>query len=473
MAANPWHDAAGTAPIHPGSFSPALPKATEQIYSELPLFRLSRQEDAFLEDLSRRAFFYFWDQTDPHTGITRGRAHADGSPYKADRRDIGSTGVTGFGITALCIGAERGWVPRERARERARAALTSYALGPVANEHGWFYHWVNVRTGRRTGATFDTSEFRIPAGLHLRQPKSEVSTSDSTWLLAGALTARQCFQEDQEIRKLASHIYERMDYRWMLNGDPFLLSHGWLPETGFIRFRYDAYCQLACMYLLGIGSPSHPLKPESWYAWARDPYAYDGYRYDGKSLLWTFQYSHAWIDFRNRREARGSHVNWFQNSVTATQAHKAFCLDLANEFPGCYSHDVWGITSSISRTGYRAWGGPPRRKGIDGTVVPCAPGGSLMLTPEISLPALLTMRERYGNKIYGRYGFADAFNPRNGWVSRDLVSLNIGITLLAAENLRSGRVWNWVMSNREVGRALELAELHPTAEGSATRVASQ
>jgi hypothetical protein len=422
-------------------------------------YSLSREEDDFLDELSRRTFAYFWDRSDPLTCVTRGRAHTDGSPFKPERENLGSTGVTGFGITAFCIGAERGWITRAQGRQRVRAALAAYAAGPVPNEHGWFYHWVNVKTGQRTGATFDTSQFRPPAGLRLRQPKSEVSTSDSTWLLAGALTARQYFREDPEIAKHASQIYERVDYPWMLNGDPFLLSHGWMPETGFIRFRYDRYCQLACMYLLGIGSPTHPLKPESWYAWKRDPYSYDGFHYIGTSLLWTFQYAHAWIDFRNRREARGSRINWFQNSATATHAHKAFCLDLAKEFSGCYSQNVWGVTSSMSERGYRAWGGPPRRKGIDGTVVPCAPAGSLMFTPGISLPALQAMRGRFGEKIYGHYGFADAFNPRDGWVSRELVGLNTGITLLAAENLRSGNVWKWFMSNAEVVRALEFAEI--------------
>jgi hypothetical protein len=441
--------------------APEYPHARNTLLKPTLPYRLSRQEDEFLEDLSRRAFRYFWEQSDPLTGITRGRAHSDGSAYKPERENLGSTGVTGFGITALCIGAERGWIARDQARRRARAALLAYADGPVRNEHGWFYHWVNVETGERTGATFDTSRFRAPAGLHLRQPKSEISTSDSTWLLAGALTAGQYFTEDPEIAALASRIYRRMDYRWMLNGDPFLLSHGWMPETGFIRFRYDRYCQLACMYLLGIGSPTHPLKPESWYAWTRNPYVYDNFHYIGTSLLWTFQYSHAWIDLRNRREARGSRVDWFQNSVTATRAHKAFCLDLAPEFPGCYSQNIWGITSSMSKQGYRAWGGPPRRRGIDGTVVPCAPAGSLVFTPGLSLPALRQMRERYGEDIYGRYGFTDAFNPGNGWVSRELVGLNTGITLLAAENLRSGKVWKWFMSNPEVKRALQLADIYP------------
>src|SRR5580658_1662838 len=415
-------------------------------------------QDAFLDDLSHRCFRYFWEQSDSHTGITRGRARFDGTPYAEERRDVGSTGDTGFGITAMCIGAERKWITRGQARERVAATLKAYADGPVANEHGWVSHWINVKNGARTGATFDSAERVVPEGKNLKRPKSEVSTSDATWLVLGSLTARQYFKDDAEIPKLATKIYERMDYQWMRNGHPTLLSHGWMPETGFIEARYEKYCQLAAMYLLGIASPTHALPPEAWYAWERTPYEYDGYKYVGNSLLWTYQYPFAWFDLRNRREAKGSKVNYFENSSTATRAHKAFCLDLAKEFPG-YSENIWGITSSLSKTGYKAWGGPPKRNGIDGTVVPCAPAGSLMFTPDIAMHALRAMKDRFGDKIYGKYGFADAFHPTNGWVADDVIALDTGITLLAAENLRSGNVWKWFMANPEAKRALDLAEL--------------
>jgi hypothetical protein len=419
---------------------------------------LSAADDAMLDDISHRSFRYFWEQSDPKTGIARGRARFDGSPYPAERRDVGSTGDTGFSITAMCIGAERKWVTREQARDRVLATLRAYADGPVANEHGWFYHWINVRTGERTGATFDSAEIAIPEGKNLKRPKSEVSVSDSTWLVLGALTARQYFHENPEIGKLAVKIYERVDYRWMRNGHPTLLAHGWMPEDGFIKARYEKYCQLAAMYLLGIASPTLALPPEAWYAWERDPNEYDGYNYIGKSLLWTYQYPFAWFDLRNRRETKASKVDYFENSATATRAHKAFCLRSAKEFPG-YSENIWGITSSLSKTGYKAWGGPPARGGIDGSVVPSAAAGSLMFTPEISLAALRAMKDSFGDKIYGRYGFADAFHPTNGWVAEDVIALDTGITLLAAENLRSGNVWSWFMANAEAKRALDLAEI--------------
>jgi hypothetical protein len=307
----------------------------------------------------------------------------------------------------------------------------------VLATNGWFYHFIDVHTGERWKDV-------------------EISTSDSIWLLAGALTCRQYFHEDHEIAELATLLYSRYDFPWMTNGDGKLLSHGWKPE-GFIKFRYDKYCQLAAMYLLGIGSPTHPLPPDAWYAWERTPNSYANYNYIGNSLLWTYQYPFAWFDFRGRRESRGTRVDWFENCRIATRAHREWCYtDLSKEFPG-YTPTIWGITSSSSPTGYTAWGGPPVHSKIDGSVVPCAAGGSLMLTPDICIPALQAMKDHYGDKIWGKYGLADAFNPETGWLSTDTLGLDVGMTLLSAENLRHSSVWNWFMANPEPLKAMQLA----------------
>jgi hypothetical protein len=402
---------------------------------------LTSADDHLLDDLCRRCFLYFWEQSDPHSGIARDRARADGSLYPEGGRYVGSTGATGFALTALCIGAERGWIPRREARLRVKTALRSYATGPVDNAYGWFYHFLDVRSGARHRA-------------------SEVSTSDSTWLVAGALTARQYFQEDRQIARLATTIYERVDYLWMLNQHPHFLAHGWTPESGFLPYRYDRYCQLACMYLLGIGSPTHPLDPEAWYAWGRDPFHYDSFGYYGHTLLWTYQYPFSWWDFRNRRESRGLRIDWFANSATATRAHRAFCLNLAGEFPA-YSADIWGITSSDGPSGYQTWGGPPRTGRLDGSVAPCAAAGSLMFIPDLCLPALHAVKTGFGSRIYQRYGFVDAFNPNTNWQADDVIGIDVGITLLSAENLRSGNIWKWFMKNPEAPRAFELAGIQP------------
>jgi len=405
---------------------------------------VSPADDEFLEDLSRRSFQFFWEFSDPDTGLTRDRARRNGAPYPENRRDIGSIAATGFGLAGMCIAAERGWVKPDEARTRVRSSLRFFAEHAPC-EHGWFYHWMNVKTGERTGVQQNSDR------------KAELSSIDTALLMGGILTARQYFRKDAEIHNLATRIYERMDFQWMLDGDPLSLSHGWRPEEGFLKARWAKYSEFTIIYVLGIGSSTHAIKPESWYAWERPDNVYRDYKFIGIAPLFTHQYSQAFVDYRKHRETRGTHIDWFENSVTATRAHRQFCIDLNADFPGCYSENIWGITASDSATGYKAWGGPPRRSTIDGSVVPCAAGGSLMLAPEICLPALRAMKERFGDKIYGRYGFADAFHPTNGWVGPDILGLDAGITLLSAENLRSGNLWKWFMQNPEIPRALKLA----------------
>jgi len=405
-------------------------------------YSLSKEEGVFLEDLSHRAFLYFWEQADSSTGLVLDRCRADGSPHDENHRSVASIAATGFGLTAVCIAAARGWVKPQEARARTLATLRFFAER-APRFHGWFYHWMDTRTGERRW-------------------NSEVSSIDTALLLGGVLTARQCFRDDKEIVRFATKIYEEIDFAWMQNGHPALLSHGWKPESGFLRPQWDSYSEQTILYLLAIGSPTHPITPRSWWAWRREWISYAGYTYlAGAAPLFIHQYSQAWVDYRGRRENLSPHINYFENSIKATRAHRAFCIDLAKEFPG-YSENIWGITASDSAKGYVAWGGPPRDPGIDGTVVPSAAGGSLMFAPDICLPALLSMRDKsgeLGRKVWGRYGFVDAFNPGTGWVDRDVIGINAGITLLSSENLRDGIVWRWFMRNTEIARAMRSAGL--------------
>jgi hypothetical protein len=419
--------------VFAGNSNPQPPRASQQS-------ALSPADHTFLEDLQQRSFQYFLEQADPNTGLVADRARADASALDENHRNVGSIASTGFGLTALCIGAERLWIDRMKARERTRNTLRFFAERAY-QQHGWFYHWLDTKTGERRW-------------------NSEVSSIDTALLLGGVLTARQYFRDDLEIRRLATTIYERVDFRWMLNGDPLLLSHGWKPETGFLRSRWDTYSEDAILYLLAIGSPRYPISSRSWYAFWRDRYRYEGYSYFTTIgvPLFMHQYAHAWVDFRNRREAAGDRIDYFKNSVDATLAHRKFCLNLRYDFPG-YGADVWGITASDSAKGYLAWGGPPRDPAIDGTVVPSAAGGSLMFTPELSVAALRTMRGKFGDRIYGRYGFVDAFNPNTNWVNRDVIGINVGIILLSAENARSGNIWSWFMQNPEIPRAMQMVRL--------------
>jgi hypothetical protein len=315
----------------------------------------------------------------------------------------------------------------------------------MTREHGWYYHFVDLRTGER-------------------QWQSELSSIDTALLLAGVLTVREYFGEQSETGKLAESVYEAVDFQWMLNGDPKLLSMGWKPESGFLDARWDRYCELTILYLEAMGSPRHAIPADAWYAWRRPHMHYEGYEYISGGPLFTHQYAQAWVDFRGRREDRGQHTDWFQNSVIATEAHRAFCINLRPKFPD-YGPDAWGITASDSAKGYVAWGGPPMDPAIDGTLVPCGPGGSLMFTPDIAVRALLNMRGMLDGRVYTHFGFVDAFNPLTKWIDPDAIGIDVGITLLSAENMRTGNVWRWLMRNGSIRTAMQKAGLRETERG--------
>jgi hypothetical protein len=349
-----------------------------------------------------------------------------------DKSLLGSIAALGFGLTALCIGERRGFVSRVEARARALNALR-FLWKKLPNHRGFFYHWANIDTGERLW-------------------DSEVSSVDTAILLCGVLTCRQHF-EHSEIDDLARLIFDRVDWTW-LSEDTRILPHGWSPEGGFLQFRWDNYSEMMMMYLLGLGSASHPLAAETWDAWKRATFEYDGLQYIGSfAPLFIHQYSQAWFDFRDKHDR---YADYFKNSIVATEVHRRFCLDLASQFPD-YSEDLWGITASDSPKGYVAWGGPPASGPIDGTVVPCAAGGSLPFLPQDTLRVLRTVRTKFGSRAWSRYGFVDAFNPLTNWYDDSVVGIDAGITMVMAENARSGFVWDTFMKNPEARRGMARA----------------
>ncbi|MDE2143216.1 MAG: DUF3131 domain-containing protein [Elusimicrobia bacterium] len=393
--------------------------------------RLTPADVKFLDDLARRNFRYFSEQADAKTGLMPDRAASDGSaPKQANTSGVASVAATGFGLSALCAAAGRGDISREEAAARVKRTL-AFLKDKAPQEHGFFYHFINVRTGAR-------------------EWKSEVSSIDTALLMAGVLTAKQCFP-DPEIAALADALYARIDFPWMLNGSPNLLSMGWTPEKGFIAARWDTYSEHMILDLLAIGSPTHPIPASEWDAWRRPVVNAGGQTFvAGTSPLFIHQYSQAYVDFRGKCDARG--LNYFDNSVKATLAQREYMKDHGKAYG--WSENVWGLTASDTcKGGYAAWGAPPPEGPIDGTVVPSAPGGSLMFTPKESLAALEEMRARYP-KVYGRYGFTDSFTPKNGCVNKDVLGIDQGITLLSAANLENGAIWEAFMKNPEITGAM-------------------
>jgi hypothetical protein len=236
----------------------------------------------------------------------------------------------------------------------------------------------------------------------------------------------------------------------MLNGGS-AFSMGWHPKEGFLDARWNHYCELMMIYLLAIGSPSHPVPPSAWNAFTRPSIEYAGYKYiSGNDPIFTHQYSQAWFDFRGKHD---KYANYFENSVKATHAHKAFCLSM----PKWYSDDYWGISASDYQGGYTAWGGPPLQGPVDGTVVPNAAAGSLAFVPADCLHVLRAMRDKWGKQAWGRYGFVDAFHPAANWYDPDVLGIDQGVSVIMAENLRSGLVWEVFMRNPEMVKAMKAA----------------
>ncbi len=401
--------------------------------------------EAFVRDMQRRCYQYFLEAVDPETQLVADRAATDGSSYSRHA----SSAACGFGLAAHSVAAQYDWIPRDEIKQRVRTMLHSLATR-AAHENGFVYHFFDTQSGERA-------------------LRSEASTVDTALMLAGALTASVAFRDDSEIGRLANELYQRVDWTWML-GDNGCLHMGYMPEIGRLPQQWDHFSEHLILQLLAIGAPSNPIPPSSWNAWRREPMlSLNGSDFLSYPPLFVHQYPMAFFNFQNFRSPGGR--NYWQNAVTAHKAHIAFLTSLAERYPqklGHYGADLWGITSSDSSTGYRDWGGPFKKdriepdRGIDGTLVPSAAAGALAAVPEQALHTLEYQKQHFGSKVYGRYGFVNAFNPATGWVGSDVIGIDTGISLLMAENMLTGSVWEMFMQHPAATRGLHLAGFTPT-----------
>ncbi len=441
-----------------------------------PSYTPTARESAFLDTLSRRTFDFFWERTNPANGLT---------PDRWPTKSFSSVAAVGFALTAYPIGVERGWVGRDAARERVLATLRFFWTAPqgpqgtgVTGYKGFFYHFLDMDTGRRFATV-------------------ELSTIDTALLLAGALTCRQYFDRDdagdREVRALADSIYQRVDWSWARDGDA-LVNMGWRPEAapyqntrGFIVSEWAGYNEGMLLYVLALGSPTHPVDPVAWTEWTRT-YRWD--RFQGEAFvqfapLFGHQYSHLWVDFRGIQDQymRGRGIDYFENSRRATLSQRSYAIANPARWRG-YGADAWGLTASdgpldstlvidgTARTFHTYWarGVGTNEMNDDGTLVPTAAGGSVPFAPEIAIPALVAMRERYGEPLFGQYGFVDAFNPtmrtpgprlQHGriepgvsWFDTDYLGIDQGPILAMIENWRNGFVWRLMRRDADVVRGL-------------------
>ncbi len=401
--------------------------------------------DAELRLLQHESFTYFMYETNLKNGLVIDKT-APGWPA--------SIAATGLALAAYPVAVERGFISRAMAVKRVLTTLRFFwnsPHGPQADAtgyQGFFYHFLDMDTGRRAW-------------------ECELSTIDSAFLFAGALTAAQYFSaaspNETEIRRLADALYQRADWPWAQDGGD-AVSLGWTPETGFLPYRWKGYDEALLLYILGLGSPSHPLTDGSYQGWASD-YRWEnsyGYEYLYAGSLFTHQLSHIWVDFRGIQDAimRGKGLDYFENSRRATLVQQQYAIDNPLGFAG-YGECCWGITASdgpgpatLEVNGrkreffdYVARGVPHGPD--DGTIAPWVVVASLPFAPEVVLPAIDYFVHEIDLKTGNPYGFKASFNPTYpvnshnpyGWVSPWHFGLNQGPIILMIENYRSKMLW--------------------------------
>ncbi|MBI4549430.1 MAG: hypothetical protein HY714_00690 [Candidatus Omnitrophica bacterium] len=391
----------------------------------------SFEDEQFLRRIQKDTFRYFINFSDPDTGLTHD---------SSQRSSPCSIAATGFSLVAWVIGQEQGWISYREAYDRV--LLTLETLDRKAqHRNGFFYHFLDPKTGRRAWG-------------------SEASSIDTALLVAGALFAGE-YYKGTPVEKLAKKIYRRVNWEWMRNGSD-LVCMGWKPESGFLPYYWDSYNELMILQALAIGSPTFPVPAEAWNQWNRFEEEYNGKQiiYSHSGSLFTYQYAQAFIDFRELNDAG---VNYFENSRLATIANREFCIEHAEKFR-TYSQSSWGLTASLGPFGYKAYGALPGQALHDGTLAPSGSAASIVFTPSESIAALKFFYSAYAEKLYGEYGFKDAFNVDRDWWAPEYLGIDQGITVMMIENYLTEGVWRHFMNLAPIQKWAELCKLQERKE---------
>jgi hypothetical protein len=425
---------------------------------------------AFLDELERRTFDWFWEHADSSTGLV---------PDRWPSKSFSSVAAIGFGLTAYGIGAERGWVARPRAADRTLATLRFLWRAPRGPElqgragyRGFFYHFLDMDSGNR----FE---------------KVELSTIDTGLLMAGVLFTQSYYdgpsRVEAEIRALADSLYRRVEWTFFVT-DERGLTLSWRPEPErlFSKYRWTGLDESIILHVLALGSPTHPVDSAVWrhytsgYRWAE----FQGQSFFQFAPMFGHEYSQAWLDFRGTTDdsTRARDLDYFENSRRATLAQRAYAVADSARFRD-YGEDAWGLTACDGPADTTLdVAGVPRRLRMywargaaagdvrdDGTLAPTAAAAAIAFAPEIVVPTLRAFRDRYGENLYSRYGFVDAFNPTLstpmhvkagrivaglGWFDTDYLGIDQGPIVMMLENYHSGLVWNVMRKNPYVVRGL-------------------
>jgi len=447
---------------------------------------LSKDHQAMLDDVEKRTFEFFRDTANPENGQVPDHWASE----MPNDHFFSSIASIGFGLTAYAIGVERGWMTRDEAVKRTLATLHFFSTAQqdetkgASGAHGFFYHFLDMKTGKRYGDA----------------PWVELSSVDTGWLMYGVLFAQSYFdrnnKDEKEIRDLADGLYRRVDWKWFTDGNP-LIEGGWTPENNFDYNFYHGYSEAFGMYIIALGSPTYGLGPESWKRWSQTYEKtwgeFQGQTHLGGGPLFWNQYAYSWIDFRGIQDdyMRQRNIDYFTNSQRATLAQREYAIHNPMQWND-YGANVWGLTASNGPHGDTVPGVPDRyqqdaktfygyiARGVglhytvdDGTIAPSAAVSSIAFTPEIVIPLIAELRTRYGDDLYTRYGFVDAFNPSftfpdrkprtgkvvtdKGWFDTYYIGIDQGPIVLMLENYRSEFVWKVMRKNPYIQAGLKKA----------------
>ena len=444
------------------------------IEAELPPKLVKPELPPLFDDIERRTFQFFWDTTNEQNGLAVDR-------YPS--RPFASIASIGFALTVYPIGYENGWISREQAVQRTLTTLRFLRDVPVgpqrtgrAGYKGFYYHFLDMQKGLRYDQWV------------------ELSSVDTALLMMGVLFAQSYYEGDsadeKEIRQIADTLYRRVDWKWMQQRTP-LITMGWYPERGFIQHDWMGYNEGMMVYLLALGSPTHPVEPDAWLEWTRtynkDWGVYYGQEYLAFGPLFAHQYNHVWIDFRDIQDQymREHGIDYFLNSRRATLAQREYAIDNPMKWKE-YGENVWGLTASDGPQNttqdyrgeqrqffhYRTRGAGLFEAFDDGTIAPTAAVSSIVFAPEVVIPATQEMHKRFGDYIYSSYGFLDSFNPsfnydiplktgrmlpNRGWVAGDYIGIDQGAIVTMIANYRNEFVWNVMKKNKYLRTGLERA----------------
>jgi len=393
------------------------------VNTELPTDDITQ----IVEDEMKGSFDFFWEQANTTPGSSGFGLVRDRYPGS---ESIASIASTGFGLTAYLIGINKGYITEQEGYERVNQTLDT--LLAMDREEGFYYHFVDIESGKRAW-------------------ESEVSSIDTSILMMGVLSVGEYF--GGEIGEKAYQIYDTVNWPWFLDDNRQMFYMAYRPEKGF-EGHWDFYAEQLMMYVLAAGSVTHPVDEVPYYTFTRHVASYgngEPFIHSWFGSLFTYQFSHAWIDFRDYVDREG--VNWFDNSVKASLAQYNFAVDMDSKYE-TLGPNAWGLTACDGPNGYNGrYGAPPsgfdnQQHYVDDTIAPCAAIASMIFTPKQSEQAL----QNYASipELKGKYGFYDAYNLTEDWFDSDVIGIDKGITLLMLANAENNFVYEIMMQNETI-----------------------